>query len=177
VSAAISASATEVMEDDSFSIDAQISGATNYTWDMGDGSLFSNQQSVTYSYTTPGIYEITLSASNDDCSAEARQQILVNEKADTVSTSISEAETGGISMFAHDNVLYISQTASKKDMEVSVIIYNTLGQTVVEKKSTLHYSTILEMPLKAPAGIYHATVQSEEGHHKTGKVILTGTSH
>lgn len=43
-------------------------GGNNYTWDFGDGSATSSQQSPTYTYTTPGTYTVTLAASLGSCS-------------------------------------------------------------------------------------------------------------
>jgi PKD repeat protein len=40
------------------------SNAKDYTWDFGDGTVNSNNINPTHEYTTPGVYNVTLIASN-----------------------------------------------------------------------------------------------------------------
>ena len=51
---------------------------TFYTWDFGDGSPLSNAESPTHIYTTPGIYNVTLTACNIKCGCtDTTKQILI----------------------------------------------------------------------------------------------------
>ncbi|GAB4251585.1 MAG: hypothetical protein Kow0079_05650 [Vicingaceae bacterium] len=43
------------------------SGADSLVWDMGDGTIFINDTSVTYTYTTPGTYIVTFEAYDLNC--------------------------------------------------------------------------------------------------------------
>ena len=44
------------------------SGADSLYWSMGNGAQFFNDTSVTYTYTTPGTYIVTLEAYDTVCS-------------------------------------------------------------------------------------------------------------
>ncbi len=56
---------------------ASCSGATLYNWDFGDGSPTSSDANPCHTYTTPGTYTVTLTASNPCGSSVTTQQICV----------------------------------------------------------------------------------------------------
>jgi gliding motility-associated-like protein len=42
-------------------------GADQLTWDMGDGTIFTNVTSINYAYTVPGVYTMTMTAVDLTC--------------------------------------------------------------------------------------------------------------
>lgn len=64
----------------SVSLTNTTTGATNYTWDFGNGIL-SNQTNPTVTYSTAGVYTITLTATNaSSCSSSASQKVTLLDK-------------------------------------------------------------------------------------------------
>lgn len=57
-------------------LDNQSVNASTYTWDFGDDNT-STAESPTHTYTTPGVYEVTLNASNSSCGVALSQSISV----------------------------------------------------------------------------------------------------
>ncbi|MCI5058635.1 MAG: PKD domain-containing protein [Flavobacteriales bacterium] len=64
------------------------SAATSWTWGFGDGS-FSNASSPTYTYATPGTYQVCLTADNPACSDDLKCDSITVDSTSS-STSISE---------------------------------------------------------------------------------------
>lgn len=53
-------------------------GATEFTWDFGDGAVVYGESSVEHLFTSPGIYTITMTANNFDCSSSVKCQVTVS---------------------------------------------------------------------------------------------------
>jgi PKD repeat protein len=51
------------------------SNADSYFWDFGDGVGTSSEENPTYTYTSEGIYTVTLSATNSDGTTEASKNV------------------------------------------------------------------------------------------------------
>ncbi len=172
VTANILASATQVLENENITIEGQITGATNYTWTMGDGNTITGQDIINYSYAHEGTYEVVLFASNDDCDATTNVLITVS-KQDTVNTGIGNIEEGKLTVYESDDVLFITQTISKKVANAKVTIYNSLGQTILQADvKQLPYQASYQIPIKAVAGIYYAQVELNSGESQTIKMML-----
>lgn len=58
-------------------ITAEAQGATEYTWDFGDGSIAYGDASIEHTYKTQGTYTISLVANNFDCKVETSTSITV----------------------------------------------------------------------------------------------------
>lgn len=172
VSAAISASSTQALENENISFDAQTTGATTNTWQMGDGTIFTDVTSVNYTYPSAGVYEIIFTASNDGCSAVSTIKVSVS-KQDTGSTGIGTTERGDIRIFGNGDVLFISQTVTKNDADARVTVYNALGQIIAQADvKQLAYKAVYQMPVNAAAGIYYVHVELAEGKDALRKVVL-----
>jgi len=61
-------------------------GATEFTWDFGDGSVVYGESSVEHSFKSPGTYTVTMTANNFDCSASVKCQV-------TISGPVAQSET------------------------------------------------------------------------------------
>jgi PKD repeat protein len=76
------ASATEVSIADAiveFSAEAQ--GASQFTWNFGDGVTQSGTATPVHAYTQPGIYTVALTASNGGCESTVSSMITVTNNA------------------------------------------------------------------------------------------------
>jgi len=76
--------------------------ATNYTWNMGDGSATLQQSNVSYSYTTPGTYTVSLIASNDLGSDTHEVDVIIHGPstgAQTLEVCSGESVTVGNSVY------------------------------------------------------------------------------
>lgn len=58
-------------------ISAEAQGATEYTWDFGDGSTAYGDASTEHTYKSPGTYTISLVANNFDCRVETSKNVTV----------------------------------------------------------------------------------------------------
>jgi hypothetical protein len=56
---------------------AEAQGATEFTWDFGDGSTAFGEATIEHTFKSQGSYNITLIANNFDCKAEAYTSITV----------------------------------------------------------------------------------------------------
>ena len=172
VTAALDAPVTAVLENETFTVDAQTTGATTYTWQMGDGTTFTDVTSVNYAYATPGAYDIIFTASNDGCSAVSTIKVSVS-KQDTVSTGVGSVESGNIRIFENNDVLFISQIMTKQDVDARVTVYNALGQIIAQADvKQLAYKAVYQMPVSAAAGIYYVHVELADGEKALKKVLL-----
>lgn len=69
--ASISIDAPVAFSDQKVKISGESQGATEFTWDFGDGITSYGDNNVEHAYKTPGTYTITMVANNFDCKAEA----------------------------------------------------------------------------------------------------------
>ncbi len=74
-----------VLADFTFSIDENTVtfenlslNATDYEWDFGDGSIFSNEENPIHEYPGPGTYTVTLAASSLHCGAISSEVFLLD---------------------------------------------------------------------------------------------------
>ncbi len=73
-------------------LDGTSSSADSYLWDFGDGNS-SNGPTTSHTYSTPGLYTITLTASNQCGSSTATQEVAIGS-APTPSFTIPGGSTG-----------------------------------------------------------------------------------
>lgn len=75
--ASISIDAPVAFSDQKIKISGESQGATEFTWDFGDGITSYGDNTVEHAYQTPGTYTITMVANNFDCKAEATTNLTV----------------------------------------------------------------------------------------------------
>jgi hypothetical protein len=167
VTASIVATQNQVMVNELFTLDAQTTGSTSNEWNMGDGTVYINQPSVTHSYSVPGVYNVILSASNDDCSAISSQSIQVD-----ISTGIITAEDGKIQVYSSNGVIYINQTISKEPKIANLNIYNTLGQNITQANFNQPYNTVTIIPMDVAYGVYLAEIKFNNDIKIVKRIII-----
>ncbi len=102
-------------------------GATSYVWDYGDGSQFSGFQND-HTYTQPGEYVVSLSASDGLCSNNSNQLINVVENSQVGINNLNN-ETGEISVYYSGEKFYLKPNYSSPQ-NLIVQVYNFLGQKI-----------------------------------------------
>ncbi|MBI1228398.1 MAG: PKD domain-containing protein [Bacteroidetes bacterium] len=72
--------------------DNMTTNATGYSWDFGDGSAANTETNPSHTYTTDGVYEVTLTATNECGSTEINGQLTI---VTPPTASFSAAQTSG----------------------------------------------------------------------------------
>ncbi|OFY84957.1 MAG: hypothetical protein A3F72_18415 [Bacteroidetes bacterium RIFCSPLOWO2_12_FULL_35_15] len=135
------------------------SGASSYTWDFGDGSVQSTQQSPIHEYSAAGIYTVTLIAATLNCDVSYSNIITVQPFVTTAVAPVSQ-EQNTVIVFQEEEMLIInSQTPVPSQMTIS--IFNTLGQNVYSysQGSTMNVSQSVKLPA---TGAYFVNVYAND---------------
>lgn len=100
-------------------------GATDYSWNLDGGNMNSTQINPSFSYDMPGVYTITLIASNNNCFDTTSSTITVTGVSQVMEIANVFSPNGdGINDF------FAISTIGIKTMEV--FIYNRYGEIVYE---------------------------------------------
>ncbi|NNE54698.1 MAG: PKD domain-containing protein [Flavobacteriales bacterium] len=103
--------------------------AENYLWDFDDNSLNSNEASPQHTFTQAGIYNVSLTAMNGECSASQTHQIQVIEG----TTSVEELSTGMTVSGLYDGNNIVLRIVGAQNNPVSVQAYSLLGKLIHEE--------------------------------------------
>ncbi|MDQ3110752.1 MAG: gliding motility-associated C-terminal domain-containing protein [Bacteroidota bacterium] len=106
------------------------SGLTNYNWNFGDGIGSANTQSANYTYTSPGTYQVVLTAWNDwfGCAVYDTITIEVVEEAVVLLPNVFTPNSDG------SNDGFAATISGVKDIKVQV--FNRWGAEVFEGSQT-----------------------------------------
>ena len=137
--------------------------ATNFVWDLGDGSQIAGVMNPTYAYSLTGTYNVTVRCSNSfGCSA-------------TSSTSVNVSAATGISTIGAEEV---SVTANRKtlsvllkkltDTDCRLEVYSLTGQ-LIYAQAINSPETNIDLSA-APAGVYVAQITA--GQAKLAKKVV-----
>lgn len=132
-------------------------GATSYTWNFGDGTVFTTTVADTmHTYANNGIYQVNLTASNT-CNFQNATQ--------TVSTAVSvdnTLEIAEIRVYPNPSNGLFNLEVSGVDQSVNVSIENIQGQVVYQGVLSGNGRTELNLQDQA-AGIYMLHLTTEQG--------------
>lgn len=141
------------------------SGASNYSWDFGDGSNYSTAQNPTHTYTANGIYPVTLLVSNGCTEREITHDIeistlaFVNFSASTTSgcqpqsVTFTNLSTNAVSYFwtfqggspaTSTDINPVVTFANSGNFTVTLEAFNSAGSNAVTKTD---YISITPSPL------------------------------
>lgn len=138
--------------------------ATDYVWDLGDGSQIAGVMNPTYSYTQTGTYNVSMRCSNVyGCSATSG--ITVNISAATGINNLTEDEITLAAQNRDLSVLVKKQIEADSKLE----LFNISGQLMLTQSIQLGQNNI--DLAAAPAGVYIAHVTSGK-QSLSKKVVL-----
>lgn len=129
VLAAIQASETNVDLNQGFiQFTSHIQGASDITWDFGDGSIVAGVANPTHIYTQPGTYTVTFIASNATCMDVKTIEITVRD----LSTGISSVGTQVFSMYPNpaSDVASIKLNLPEREKEISLFLVDGSGKLI-----------------------------------------------
>jgi hypothetical protein len=144
--------------------------ANNYSWNFGDGTTITGVANPVHTYTTPGIYVVTLRVSNaSGCSAAVSQTLTVSGATSGI------ANAGGsndITMWSNVDRIYVDFTQAGK-VDAVVRIFNILGQELSNEKFT--GNTIYQKQLDQVDAAYVIVSVKNDDKVVTRKLFIVNT--
>jgi hypothetical protein len=105
---------------------ANVSGATSYTWNFGDGTVLTNAPAnVSHTFTSAGVYEVRFEATNQQCTSTVTTTVTALAPTGIVS-NVSE----GVKVFGVENRVTV-QFGTIADGKGRIEVLNMLGQNLV----------------------------------------------
>ena len=134
VTAAFSPSNTIVNTQTAVSFNNISQNANSYSWNFGDGTS-SSMISPEHIYVAPGVYTVSLTATNTTgCTSTNNQIITVKNSA----TAINTVTENGVSLWSNNDNIYVDFTNSGTEVNAVIKIYDVLGQELSEDKFNLN---------------------------------------
>ncbi len=115
--------------------------AEQWFWDFGDGSFVETAENPVHAYTEPGIYTITQTSINYNCTTSVSQTIIVVEFG--VGVNELTIDNGQLTIFPNPNTGVFTITfETEKPVELELELTNAVGQRVYyNKPGTTKYFT------------------------------------
>jgi autotransporter-associated beta strand protein len=169
VTADFQVSGNTVQVGQSVILNAVTSGASNYQWEMGNGTTATGL-SATTSYTQSGTYTVSLVVSNTSgCSATKTQTITVTAGA-TGFNNINNNE--GINIWSHDNLIYVDYSATQP-VNSSITVYDILGQEI--SRETVNSKQVYVKEMNNIDAAYFIVMVRNDDKIITRKVFITNS--
>jgi PKD repeat protein len=131
--------------------------AQNYTWDFDDG-ITSSSINPSHTYTTIGIYDITLLAQNTNCLTQKTKQITILSSP-VVITSINDVSKNKLKVINNGNGNY--QLSTTLHSQKTIKVYDIMGKSILEDLYTKdNYNLSLT---NNSSGIYIIKIRGENG--------------
>jgi hypothetical protein len=133
--------------------------ATSYTWNFGDGTVFTDVVSDTiHTYSVTGIYQVSLTASNA-CNSQTSVQT-VSSNATSIENSLENAE---IKVYPNPSNGLFFLEISGAEQSVNVTVENLQGQVVYQSINNTN-GTRMELDIKNnAAGVYLLHLSNDQG--------------
>lgn len=151
------------------------SGADSLIWDMGNGTTFINVDSVTYIYTVPGTYDVSMTAYDLQCNKVqtiSNQVVFAGSQfTETIVPNIFTPNGDG----ENDELKFINVDATQ---EFSLRIYDRWGVKMFETEDpSFYWNGETKHGKKASEGVYfyeliYTDQCSDESKVKTGVIQL-----
>jgi PKD repeat protein len=111
--------------------------AESYSWSFGDASLSSQEENPSHLFNRIGIYDVTLTVTDGDCSSQFTRSVAITTPA-SEGASFSSEMIGTLT----DNGVQI-MFFFEKERRIQINAYNVLGQQLIEPiKGTYERETI-----------------------------------
>jgi PKD repeat protein len=163
VQATINSSSTQVDVNDGFvQFNAQVQGATDITWDFGDGSIVTGVMSPAHIYTLPGTYTVTFIASNVTCMDLQTIEITVKD----VNTGIASSDSRVFSMYPNpaNNTTSIRIDLPQSESLISIFVMDAAGKLVKsEVFNQIDQTGVLSLDVSTLAsGVYQILLSGDK---------------
>jgi PKD repeat protein len=155
------ASATSVsIADAIIEFQGNAQGATEYSWDFGDGTIVTGDLNPVHAYNALGVYTVTFTAMNNGCGSSATTTITVG--ADLTGTN-NVATTSGFSIFPNPaaNVANLMLNLDRSESSVVVSINDAAGRLVSTKEvNDVRSGAVVGLDVETLSnGVYQVTVE------------------
>ncbi|MBK9760695.1 MAG: PKD domain-containing protein [Flavobacteriales bacterium] len=125
----------------------------SYTWDLGDGTITAETEPV-HQYAAAGVYTVTLTTTNGECSDIVSHDILVNG-----STGISANELIGMNAWTEGSQFIVQwQVEGAKSIRAELI--DATGRTVVQRSAKGAMGRVSITAQELPAGVYYVRLRA-----------------
>lgn len=135
-------------------------GASEYTWDFGDGTIVNGDLNPVHAYNALGVYTVTFTAMNNGCGSSATTTITVG--ADLTGTN-NVATTSGFSIFPNPaaNVANLLLNLDRSESSVVVSIQDAAGRLVSTKEvNDVRSGAVVGLDVETLSnGVYQVTVE------------------
>jgi PKD repeat protein len=164
VSASITASATSVEANNNYvTFSAQVNGATDFTWNFGDGTIVSGTTNPSHVFTQPGTYEVTFIASNAYC-IDSKSVTIVVKNSSTLGVSQIESKASfGLYPNPVIDLANIQLNMPQNEEKIVVYVLDGSGKLVktenfsrVDKKSSIQINVS-----ELANGVYQLMIQGK----------------
>lgn len=132
-------------------------GATNYSWDLGDGTLSTDEVPV-HSYATPGSYTITLNADNVNIGSCTDTKTFVVDVLNAA--SLNNIDAIKVSAYVSNDQLIITNENGLSLSNVQLL--DIEGKLIVNRALNISSNTSIALPTMA-TGTYVIKITTEEG--------------
>jgi len=138
-------------------------GATSFTWDFGDGSTIAQGNLVDHTFYAPGIYVVTLYASNGICSSQSMFEVVVDQDV----TGLAQVQGNDIRIYpnpANEVVTLVSDG-------IGMILITDLTGKVITQKS-LNMERVVNIATSEFANGVYLVQMLRQGATTTRKLII-----
>ena len=163
INATVYASDDQVeLTDAGISFTATASGATDITWDFGDGTIVTGILNPVHYYTNPGTYTVSFVASNANCMEVKNIDIRVI----SATTGIDKADKLTFNVYpnpASDNTV-ITLNLNEREKVLTVYLIDETGKLIqTEKYEQLDKKASITLPVgNLAAGVYQVLIQGNQ---------------
>jgi PKD repeat protein len=136
-----------------------VSGSVTYTWDFGDGNS-DNSQNPVHTYASNGIYTVSLTVSDGNCSNIFTQAVNIG------GVGIEQLSDGSlIRVFPNPSQDIFNVQFTSKEERLNMVVRNSAGQEITREQlqpaAGISFSERLDLE-SFPDGIYYLQIFSDK---------------
>jgi hypothetical protein len=147
-----------------------MSSATNYTWDFGDGNT-SIDENPTHIYTAPGIYQVMLTSDNDNvgqCTEVTSRNVVVMNGPLAIDDMQLEENTNA---FVNNGKVVVDFDL-ENNSNVEITLVDVTGKIIISNEYTISNGRITLINTdEVSNGVYFVNI-TIEGQRKTQKLFI-----